>query len=104
MFTRELYFTVSPAEFPQTDFLSMDRECMVRDRTHDVRKIRHLLIKSGNDHLPVFIIRQCLPILELRLDARAKIVVDGADHIDFMVADLVDIRQRILIDRVDERH
>ena len=82
----------------------MDRECMVRDRTHDVRKIRHLLIKSGNDHLPVFIIRQCLPILELRLDARAKIVVDGADHIDFMVADLVDIRQRILIDRVDERH
>ena len=44
------------------------------------------------------------PILELRLDARAKIVVDGADHIDFMVADLVDIRQRILIDRVDERH
>lgn len=104
MFTRELYFTVSPAEFPQTDFFSMDRECMVRDRIHDVLKDTASPYQIGNDHLPVFIIRQCLPILELRLDARAKIVVDGADHIDFMVADLVDIRQRILIDRVDERH
>ena len=104
MFTRELYFTVSPAEFPQTDFFSMDRECMVRDRTHDVRKIRHLLIKSGNDHLPVFIIRKRLPILDLCLHARAEIIVDRADHVDLVVADLVNVRQRILIYRVDERY
>ena len=104
MFTGELYFAVSSAEIPQTDFFSVKCECVVRDRTHDVRKIRHLLIKSGNDHLPVFIIRKRLPILDLCLHARAEIIVDRADHVDLVVADLVNVRQRILIYRVDERY
>ena len=53
---------------------------------------------------PVFIIRKRLPILDLCLHARAEIIVDRADHVDLVVADLVNVRQRILIYRVDERY
>ena len=77
---------------------------MVRDRAYDVREPWHLHIKSGNNHLSVFIDLQRLPVFDLRLDTGTEVVVDRADNVDLAVADLINIRQRILVYGMDKSY
>jgi hypothetical protein len=80
----------------------MDREDVVGNCPHDIRKPWHFPVKAGNDHFSVFPIFQLLSLFDLRLDSGSEIIVDGPHHIDLMVPDLIYVRQRVLVDRMDE--
>lgn len=80
----------------------MDRKDMVGNRPHDVRKPWHFPVKARTIISP-FPLFQLLPLFDLCLDSSSEIIVDGPHHIDPVVPDLIYVRQRVLVDGMDER-